>query len=82
MSTPAPVAMNADEQLREKVFFELEWAPEIPAPVVDDIAIAVKDGVVTLSGTVPTYWLKDAAEIPLPNSPAERPAASIILLRD
>jgi osmotically-inducible protein OsmY len=62
MSTPAPVAINADEQLREKVFFELEWAPEIPAPVVDDIAIAVRDGVVTLSGTVPTYWLKDAAE--------------------
>jgi osmotically-inducible protein OsmY len=27
-----------------------------------DIALAVKDGVVTLSGFVPSYWEKDAAE--------------------
>jgi osmotically-inducible protein OsmY len=28
----------------------------------NDIAVAVKDGVVTLSGYVPSYWEKDAAE--------------------
>jgi hypothetical protein len=27
-----------------------------------DIAVAVKDGVVTLSGFVPSFWEKDAAE--------------------
>jgi osmotically-inducible protein OsmY len=62
MSTPAPVAMNADEQLREQVLSELKWAPEISPTVADGIAVAVKDGVVTLSGTVPTYWLKETAE--------------------
>ncbi|MCU1337983.1 MAG: Transport-associated protein [Bryobacterales bacterium] len=62
MSTPTPVATNVDQQLHEKVLHELQWDPEIPPPVVDQIAIAVKDGVVTLSGVVPSYWIKDEAE--------------------
>jgi osmotically-inducible protein OsmY len=42
------------------VLFELKWEPKLTHP--EDIAVAVKDGVVTLSGFVPSYWEKDAAE--------------------
>jgi osmotically-inducible protein OsmY len=41
------------------VLFELKSDPKIAS---SDIAVAVKDGVVTLSGFVPSYWEKDAAE--------------------
>src|SRR5258707_11764143 len=48
-----------DEAIRTAVLNELNWDPQIASR---DIAIAVKDGVVTLSGTVPTYFEKEAAE--------------------
>jgi osmotically-inducible protein OsmY len=41
------------------VLFELKWDSNITS---SDIAVAVKDGVVTLSGFVSSYWEKDAAE--------------------
>ena len=49
-----------DNATREDVLRELEWDPKISS--ASDIALAVKDGVVTLSGFVPTFWDKDAAE--------------------
>src|ERR1700731_326614 len=49
-----------DNAIREDVLRELEWDPKISAD--SDIAVAIKDGVVTLSGFVPTFWDKDAAE--------------------
>ena len=49
-----------DNATREDVLRELEWDPKISSD--SDIALAVKDGVVTLSGFVPTFWDKDAAE--------------------
>ena len=55
--TTAPV--RTDAAIRESVLSELKWDPKISSP---DIAVAVKDGVVTLSGFVPSYWEKDAAE--------------------
>jgi osmotically-inducible protein OsmY len=42
------------------VLLELKWDPKISS--ASDIAVAVKDGVVTLSGFVPSFWEKDAAE--------------------
>jgi len=39
--------------------FELKWDPKITS---SDIAVAAKDGVVTLSGFASSYWEKDAAE--------------------
>jgi len=36
--------------------------PNKPIPTADDIAVAVKDGVVTLSGYVSSYYEKDVAE--------------------
>jgi osmotically-inducible protein OsmY len=42
------------------VIAELKWDPKVTSP--DDIAVAVRDGVVTLSGYVHSYSEKDAAE--------------------
>ena len=51
---------RSDESIRSDVLFELKWDPKIGSS--SDIAVAVKDGVVTLSGFVRSYWDKDAAE--------------------
>jgi osmotically-inducible protein OsmY len=50
---------RSDDLIREDVLFELKWDPRLTS---NDIAVAVKDGVVTLSGFVPSYWEKDSAE--------------------
>jgi osmotically-inducible protein OsmY len=42
------------------VLFELKSDPKISSS--SDIAVAVKEGVAALSGFVPSYWEKDAAE--------------------
>ena len=51
---------RSDDSIRSDVLFELKWDPKIGSS--SDIAVAVKDGVVTLSGFVHSYWDKDAAE--------------------
>ncbi len=51
--------MNNDHQLKTDVLAELAWEPSISA---DHIGVTAKDGVVTLSGHVETYWQKMAAE--------------------
>ena len=59
MATMTAAPTRADASIRESVVSELKWEPRITSP---DIAVAVKDGVVTLSGYVTSYWEKDAAE--------------------
>jgi osmotically-inducible protein OsmY len=49
----------SDEAIREDVLLELKWDPKIKST---DIGVTVKDGVVTLSGFVSTFWELDAAE--------------------
>ena len=51
--------VRSDEAIREDVLFEFKWDPKIKS---NDIAVAVKDGVVTLSGFVSSFWELDAAE--------------------
>jgi osmotically-inducible protein OsmY len=51
---------RSDNSLRDDVLLELKWDPKISS--ASDIGVAVKDGVVTLSGFVPSFWEKDAAE--------------------
>ena len=51
---------RSDNSLRDDVLLELKWDPKIS--LASDIVVAVKDGVVTLSGFVPSFWEKDAAE--------------------
>jgi osmotically-inducible protein OsmY len=51
--------LRSDDEIRNSVLLELKWDPKITST---DIGVAVKDGVVTLSGFVSSYWEKDAAE--------------------
>jgi len=51
--------MKSDTQLQKDVLDELRWEPSISEK---EIAVAVKDGVVTLSGYVQTYAQKRTAE--------------------
>jgi osmotically-inducible protein OsmY len=57
--TQIHAAPRTDDQIRNDVIFELKWDPKITST---DIAVAVKDGVVMLSGYANSYWEKDAAE--------------------
>src|ERR1700704_1249469 len=59
MAALAHVKTRTDTAVREDVIFELKWDPKITST---DIAVAVKDGVVTLSGFASNYLEKDAAE--------------------
>lgn len=51
--------MRTESELRTDIIAELTWDPSIRN---EDIATAVKDGVVTLAGTVDTYAQRYAAE--------------------
>ena len=51
--------LRSDEEIRSSVTLELEWDPKISS---QDIAVAVKDAVVSLTGFVPSYWEKEEAE--------------------
>jgi osmotically-inducible protein OsmY len=55
----AKTQLRSDEEIRNSVILELKWDPKITS---SDIGVAVKDGVVTLTGFVSSYWEKDAAE--------------------
>jgi osmotically-inducible protein OsmY len=51
--------MRSDDDIKRDVEMELRWDPDID---VSDIAVAVKDGVVTLTGFVRSYAQKWQAE--------------------
>lgn len=51
--------MKTDSQIQKNVMDELRWEPILNAA---EIGVAVKNGVVTLSGLVDTYFKKIAAE--------------------
>lgn len=59
MAAMTETLKRTDESIRADVLSELKWDPKITST---DIAVAVKDGVVTLSGYASSYWEKDAAE--------------------
>ncbi|HUH91784.1 MAG TPA: BON domain-containing protein [Casimicrobiaceae bacterium] len=48
-----------DSEIRSKVLAELDWDPSIDA---SDVGVAIKDGVVTLTGTIPSYWQEKEVE--------------------
>jgi osmotically-inducible protein OsmY len=60
MAALATTLTRTDQSLRDDVLFELKYDPKLTSP--NDIAVAVREGVVTLSGYVSSYWEKDAAE--------------------
>lgn len=51
--------MKTDSQIKQDVLDELEWQPNIDET---QIGVIVKDGIVTLEGTVDSYTKKVAAE--------------------
>jgi osmotically-inducible protein OsmY len=51
--------MKADSDIRRDVEAELQWTPDVDET---DIAVKVNDGIVTLTGYVPTYPEKSRAE--------------------
>lgn len=51
--------MKTDSEIQRNVMDELNWEPSLKAT---EIGVAVKDGVVTLSGTVDSYGKKLSAE--------------------
>ena len=53
------VATMNDTELQRDILDELKWEPSVNA---NDIGVSVKDGIVTLSGHVPSYGEKYAAE--------------------
>jgi osmotically-inducible protein OsmY len=53
-------AMKTDDEIRDDVISELRWDPQISTP--EAIGVAVTDGAVALTGHVPTYAEKLAAE--------------------
>jgi osmotically-inducible protein OsmY len=53
-----PIVMD-DKELQQAVIDELDWEPSVDA---GHIGVTASNGVVTLSGHVPTYWEKRAAE--------------------
>jgi osmotically-inducible protein OsmY len=60
MATMVQTPVRSDSIIRESVITELKWDPKLATSA--DVAVAVKEGVVTLSGFVHSYFEKDAAE--------------------
>jgi osmotically-inducible protein OsmY len=58
-ATTTTTPTRSDSAIRDDVQFELKFDPKVTST---DIGVAVKDGVVTLTGFVSSYWEKDAAE--------------------
>ena len=50
---------QTDSQLHDSVQRELGWAPDVDAT---GVAVIARDGVVTLTGFVDSYWQKYAVE--------------------
>jgi len=48
-----------DSEVRRKVLAELDWDPSIDA---SGVGVAVKNGVVTLTGSIPSYWQEKEVE--------------------
>src|ERR1700686_806110 len=59
MAPLAKPTLRDYDYIRDHVLFELKWDPKITSK---NVGVSVKDGVVTLTGFVSSYWEKDAAE--------------------
>jgi osmotically-inducible protein OsmY len=59
MSTATAMTSSTDEQIQKEVLDELKWDARVQP---NEIGVAVKNGVVTLTGWVNTYGKKWAAE--------------------
>jgi osmotically-inducible protein OsmY len=60
MATAGATEARTDEQIQRDVLAELKWEPRVTP---NEIGVAVKDGVVTLMGTVDSYAKRWEAEM-------------------
>ena len=70
--------IRRDEDIRIDVIEELQWDPRVQA---NEIGVAVKDGIVTLTGWVDSYLKKVAAEEAAHRVPSVRAVANDIEVR-
>jgi osmotically-inducible protein OsmY len=70
--------MRTDAQIQHEVYEHLKWDPRVNET---DIGVAVKDGVVTLSGSVPMYAEKSAAEEAAKRTPGVKAVAEEIEIK-
>ena len=70
--------MRSDAQIQHEVYEHLKWDPRVTET---DIGVAVKEGVVTLSGSVPMYAEKIAAEEAAKRTPGVKAVAEEIEIK-
>jgi osmotically-inducible protein OsmY len=70
--------MKADHGLKAEVLAELDWEPQVNP---DHIGVTVRDGLVTLSGHVDSYWQKRAAEQAVGRVNGVRAIAELLTVR-
>lgn len=70
--------MTRDEQIKSDIIDELSWDPKVQA---SDVGVTVKDGAVTLTGTVKSFPAKIAAEQAAKRVKGVRAIAEEIIVR-
>jgi osmotically-inducible protein OsmY len=70
--------IRTDEEIRSEVIEELQWDPRVQS---NEIGVAVKDGIVTLTGWVDSYLKKVAAEEAALRVPSVKAVANDIEVR-
>src|SRR5436305_7536991 len=70
--------IRTDEDIRAEVIEELKWDPRVQS---NEIGVAVKDGIVTLTGWVDSYLKKVAAEEAALRVPSVKAVANDIEVR-
>ena len=78
MAIQAAANTRTDDEIRKDVHFALLWEPQLANA---DIGVAVSDGVVTLTGFVPSVWMKTEAEKAAKNVYGVRAVANDIEVR-
>jgi len=74
LSSEEDFTMKTDTQLQEKVLEELTGAPRVTTTA---LGVAVNNGAVTLSGLVPNYTEKAAAELATLRIPGVKSVAGL-----
>ena len=72
------VNTRTDEEIQRDVLDELKWDPRVRST---EIGVTVKDGIVTLTGWVDSYWKKVAAEDVAHRVPGVKAVANDIEVR-
>ena len=78
MAIQSAANRRTDDEIRKDAHFAILWAPQLANA---DIGVAVSDGVVTLTGFVPSVWMKAEVEKAAKNVYGVRAVANDIEVR-